>query len=258
MVNGDAVEHAVQLVRAAGLDAAIGLHLNLTEGVAVCDPECVGSLLDQEQQLLGKTKFRDACAAGTVASEEVAREVEAQLGRFAELMGGRPPAHVDGHQHCHVLALTAPIIADALQRRSVRFARIPEEPGALVSLCSVCSVVSREAAAARCVYLDHGVKASEGFVGLSFCGATYSANDLVSAVRKQLDSGRSSIEAMVHPGLLDPNGYDSFNTSQDRVEELRVLCGTELTNQLEPIVRLCRHDELNKHDPHPHDHGVLA
>ena len=52
----------------------------------------------------------------------------------------------------------------------VFFTRIPEEPLALKSLCSVCSCVSEEAAAARSTYSELGISATESFVGLSFCG----------------------------------------------------------------------------------------
>lgn len=37
-----------------------------------------------------------------VLSFQVREELEAQLSRFQELLGGNP-THVDGHQHVHVL-----------------------------------------------------------------------------------------------------------------------------------------------------------
>uniref|UniRef100_A0A8C9KY87 Carbohydrate deacetylase n=1 Tax=Panthera tigris altaica TaxID=74533 RepID=A0A8C9KY87_PANTA len=80
-----------------------GLHANLSWGRPV-GPARLGdsSLLSPEGFFLGKMGFREAVTTGGVALPQVREELEAQLIRFRELLGG-DPTHVDGHQHVHVL-----------------------------------------------------------------------------------------------------------------------------------------------------------
>ncbi|XP_072579517.1 carbohydrate deacetylase isoform X1 [Vulpes vulpes] len=101
LVNGAAAESAAEL--AGRYQIPTGLHANLSEGRPV-GPACHGAstLLSPEGFFLGKMGFREAVAAGDVALPQVREELEAQLIRFRELLGG-DPTHVDGHQHVHVL-----------------------------------------------------------------------------------------------------------------------------------------------------------
>ncbi|KAM6165885.1 carbohydrate deacetylase isoform 1-T1 [Erethizon dorsatum] len=101
LVNGAAAESAAELARRHGIPT--GLHANLSEGRPV-GPARHGtsSLLSPEGFFLGKMGFREAVEAGRVALSQVREELEAQLSRFKELLG-KPPTHVDGHQHVHVL-----------------------------------------------------------------------------------------------------------------------------------------------------------
>uniref|UniRef100_A0ABI8AKC0 Carbohydrate deacetylase n=1 Tax=Felis catus TaxID=9685 RepID=A0ABI8AKC0_FELCA len=100
LVNGAAAESAADLARRHKIPT--GLHANLSEGRPV-GPARLGdsSLLSPEGFFLGKMGFREAVATGGVALPQVREELEAQLIRFRELLGG-DPTHVDGHQHVHV------------------------------------------------------------------------------------------------------------------------------------------------------------
>ncbi|XP_036305663.1 carbohydrate deacetylase isoform X5 [Pipistrellus kuhlii] len=106
LVNGAAAESAAELARRHRIPT--GLHANLSEGRPV-GPARPGasSLLSPEGFFLGKMGFREAVAAKDVALSQVREELEAQLGRFQELLG-RKPTHVDGHQHVHVLPAFRP------------------------------------------------------------------------------------------------------------------------------------------------------
>merc|ERR1719502_581876 len=107
MANGAAAAEAIQMARDEGLLHLVGLHLNLTEGRPVSDPQRVSSLLLKEGQsqpgtglkggplLLGKMGYRAACASGAICPEEVAEEARAQLRWFKEHVG-RMPHFVDG------------------------------------------------------------------------------------------------------------------------------------------------------------------
>ncbi|XP_044096993.1 carbohydrate deacetylase isoform X2 [Neovison vison] len=127
LVNGVAAESAAEL--AGRHQIPTGLHANLSEGRPV-GPARHGasSLLSPEGFFLGKMGFREAVAAGDIALPQVREELEAQLIRFRELLGGEP-THVDGHQHVHVLPGVCQVFAETLQANGVRFTRLPVERG---------------------------------------------------------------------------------------------------------------------------------
>lgn len=90
----------------------IGLHLNLTLGaplgaMATLAPDgrlpTIGTLLR-----LGRGK--------RLPLREIAGEIDRQMERFVTVMG-RPPDHVDGHQHVQALSAIRPLLFDALARR---------------------------------------------------------------------------------------------------------------------------------------------
>ncbi|MEW6724067.1 MAG: ChbG/HpnK family deacetylase [Bacillota bacterium] len=102
MVNMPAAEEAVALARETpGL--AVGLHLNLTCGGPVSDPESIPTLVDAQGRFLSRGELLKRCLTGRVRRAEVRREVQAQFARFAAF--GLPMSHVDSHQHVHMIPL---------------------------------------------------------------------------------------------------------------------------------------------------------
>lgn len=80
LVNGPAAEHAVGMMKTNGLLDSMGLHLNLTEGTPVGNPEGIPTLLSPHSPLsadrlfLGKTLFQ----AAHINPAEAALEARAQ------------------------------------------------------------------------------------------------------------------------------------------------------------------------------------
>ena len=102
---------AARQLREAPLGAAIGLHLTLTDqmalsGRSVLAPE--GRLPSLGQLLLRTTGNRQVAHA-------VIRELDLQYQSFVEAMG-RAPDFVDGHQHVHFLPVVRRWFADLAQR----------------------------------------------------------------------------------------------------------------------------------------------
>jgi predicted glycoside hydrolase/deacetylase ChbG (UPF0249 family) len=126
LVTGASAAAACTAAMAAGLP--LGLHLNLSEGAPAASPlSAVSSLVDSSSgRMRGKLGLRDACAAGAVVAAHVEAEVAAQLDLFARLCGGDAPAHVDGHQHVHVIPLVRDALLRVLGARSLRLrTRVP-------------------------------------------------------------------------------------------------------------------------------------
>ncbi|XP_025838531.2 carbohydrate deacetylase isoform X2 [Vulpes vulpes] len=269
LVNGAAAESAAEL--AGRYQIPTGLHANLSEGRPV-GPACHGAstLLSPEGFFLGKMGFREAVAAGDVALPQVREELEAQLIRFRELLGG-DPTHVDGHQHVHVLPGVCQVFAEALQANGVRFTRLPVERG--VGGCAwleaparaFACAVERDAQAAVGPFSRYGLRWTDAFVGLSTCGRHMSAHRVSGALARALEgipTGRTlTAELMAHPGYpsVPPaggcgEGPDAFSCSWERLHELRVLTAPTLQTRLaQEGVQLCTLHDL---DSKRHGEGI--
>jgi hypothetical protein len=139
------------------------------------------------------------------------------------------------------------VLAPIFKANRVRVVRIPCEQVSSPGLCPVCSTISRAAAESRAHYRAFGLVSTDGFVGLGFCGGTYSARDLVEAVRAQPGS---NCEIMTHPGLHGV--YDEFDRSSDREVELDVLCDHDTRVRLEEV------GTLGYHVYNPYDGSVVC
>jgi predicted glycoside hydrolase/deacetylase ChbG (UPF0249 family) len=193
---------------------AIGLHLDLTETDACAPKDELATLLDADGKKLGKHGLREA--ASRVDLAHVAREAEAQIAAFAELMG-RPPTHVDGHQHVHVVPRFVETLAKVFRRAGVRTVRIPEQTMS-ADAPEFYKTVTEHAAAARAIYARHGIASTDSFVGLDLMGDASDGGRLRDAVV----AARGAVEVMTHPGYIG-SGWDDFNESRAREHELAVL-----------------------------------
>ena len=98
--------------------ADIGLHLNLTLGA----PLGAMPYLAPDGHLPDIGAWMKLGRRGALPPPEAAEltaEIERQLQRFVDVFG-RPPDHVDGHQHVHVLAPVAPLVLAAIAKRGWR------------------------------------------------------------------------------------------------------------------------------------------
>ncbi|XP_015975660.2 carbohydrate deacetylase isoform X1 [Rousettus aegyptiacus] len=261
LVNGAAAESAAELARRHQIPT--GLHANLSEGRPM-GPARRGasSLLSPEGFFLGKMGFREAVAAGDVALSQVREELEAQLSRFQELLGGNP-THVDGHQHVHVLPGVCQVFAEALQAHGVRFTRLPLERG--IGSCTwleaparaFACAVAHDARAAAGPFSRRGLRWTDAFVGLSTCGRHMSVHRVSGALARALEgtpTGHSlTAELMAHPGYpsVPPaggcgEGPDAFSCSWERLHELHVLTEPTLRARLaQDGVQLCALHDLD-------------
>jgi predicted glycoside hydrolase/deacetylase ChbG (UPF0249 family) len=235
LLNGATARGALSRAHAVGLP--VGLHLNLTEGAPLSAPPT--SLLPPGGTCMrGKLGFRAALAARAVCFADVAREAAAQAAAFTALHpAGAAPAHLDGHQHVHVLPGVAAAVAGALAGRVGGVVRLPvwagegvdplrgvvggaeggvvEEGG--LQRAEFYRAVSADAEGAAAVYAEAGFKPSAAvFAGFSLSPETGAAHGAVERHRAALErvlraawsaSQRlgsagcaSPVELMVHPG----------------------------------------------------------
>ena len=192
-------EEAPALGRYVGR-ADLGLHLNLTSGA----PLGPMPVLAPDGRLPTIGAMMRMARGRAFPSREVADEIGRQMDRFVAVLG-RPPDHVDGHQHVHVLRpIRAPLLdaldergwtpwlrdcSDRLDRIVLRGATLPKAVG-----LSLIARGWRGAAVAR------GLAMNEGFAGFSDFDAS---RDYAASFARYLRRPGPRQLVMCHPGYAD-------------------------------------------------------
>ncbi len=258
------------------LQPEVGLHLNLTEGIALAGPS--DGLTDASGTFIGgKRGFWERAIAGGIDAAAVHAEVLAQIAQLETL--GLSPVRIDGHQHVHVLPGVRDGLARALDEtpsirwvrlgRPVvaaheRFADFPRIPNSRVArpwarLCDD----DRHAQAALGTLHDEcgalrasGRRSADVFAGgdlLEDCTRDSITREIEAAVRlaRTLAPDGGVIELMTHPGDCDVNSVE-FSASPARKEERDTLCGDGLRELLGRLgARLGRFEDAASRETRP-------
>lgn len=123
LVNGQAIDHAVQLSRDEP-SLAIGMHFVLTMG----KPLTAMPGLTRDG-VLGKWIWQLA-EEDALPLEEITQELASQYLRFIELFG-RKPTHLDSHHHVHMFRRFSRLLPGLRLKRGLRCGRI-------VRWCLIC------------------------------------------------------------------------------------------------------------------------
>lgn len=236
----------------------IGLHLNLTEGKPISNPDNVKSLINDELMFHGKFGFRERLKDGNVRKSEIRSEIEEQINKFVSIYGNMPH-YIDGHQHVHVLPNVRECLLVCMTMHKITETRIPFELG--LSECDwidkprfeFYQKVCEESKNAVLYFRENRVFSTPYFIGLS----TMSRDMSIDRFRKAMDLiyndvmingstvSSQSIEFMVHPGYPSNGkdggcgaGPDEFSRSTDRQYELGVLKSVEFRKMLEYYEKL--------------------
>ena len=127
MATGPAFDDAVQLAL-ANPSLGVGCHLVFSDGMPICHPESIPSLLGADGKCFRPSivDFAQAALRGTIRPAELAREAQAQIEKLQR--AGLDVTHVDTHKHTHLLPSVAETIFHIAQRCGVLSIRNPTEP----------------------------------------------------------------------------------------------------------------------------------
>jgi predicted glycoside hydrolase/deacetylase ChbG (UPF0249 family) len=160
------------------------------------------------------------CGLGAADPGPLRSEIEAQLDSFEHRMG-RPPAHVDGHQHVHQLPVVRELLLETLLRRypgSLPWLRSTRRPGTGGAMGKPWVIERLGSAGLVRLARTHGFKQNRAFLGVyGFKGdaAHYSAH-----LARWLDLARTGDLLMCHPA----NGIAGDDPiAQARLNEYEVL-----------------------------------
>ena len=113
MVNMPAADYAVSRI-ADYPDLSVGIHLNLTSGTPVCDPNEIPSIVDSDGKFLNHLTFMRRANRFQCNATDIERELSAQLDRFESY--GVKPTHADSHHHSTYCLQVFPVLLKLLKK----------------------------------------------------------------------------------------------------------------------------------------------
>ena len=232
-------------IRDAPID--LGLHLVLTDGPPLGPMPTLApnGRLPSFPALLRAAWFGRLGAPAVV--DELRDELHRQLDRF-EAIVGRPPDHLDGHQHVHQLPGVRAVVLEvaSARLRSRVWVRNTYEPAtrALRRGIAIAKalVLARAAAPIRAELHAREIPTNQGFSGLYAFddGPGYAAR----CARFLADLPAGGV-MMCHPGYVDDALVEADPVTHAREAELAVLAGDALPELLTRAgVRVARLSQL--------------
>lgn len=210
--------------------ADLGLHVTLTVGA----PLGAMPRLAPSGAFPGLAALAAAALARTLPLAEVEAEIGRQIDRFCDAFGG-PPAHVDGHQHVHVLpgvrlALFRALFARGMNGMLLRDSsdtplRIARRRAFAAKALKVNALATGFARSAR----RHGFALNHGFAGFSdFVAADYGPAQFST----YLAAPGPRHLVMCHPGRVDDALRRLDPVTEAREVELGFLMSPAFTDLL--------------------------
>lgn len=180
--------------------ADLGLHLTLTDQA----PAGPCPRLAPDGRLPPLPALVTASLFARLPLDEIAAEAERQVDRFEAAMG-RPPDHIDGHQHVHGLPGIRDVVVDLARRRLAPGGYVRTTDAPLAWLAGAPSA----ARAAVVMALGHGLTArldragighNDRFAGVRAFTETAPYLDLID---QALTAGGRDLLVMCHPAAAD-------------------------------------------------------
>jgi predicted glycoside hydrolase/deacetylase ChbG (UPF0249 family) len=206
----------------------LGLHLTLTAGRPLCQPERIPTLVDLHGRfhVLGALLAR--LSLGQVRGDDLRRELTAQV-EWA-LRRGVQPDHLDSHHHVHVHPRVAPTVIALAREHGITWVRCPVEGGSSPGLHSLAPMdlartvaISTFGAVTRVLVRRAGLRAARHFRGIGI--GTGFGRDRLLATLEGLPSGLT--ELMTHPGHPDAELTRLTVFAEGRDRELAALTAPE-------------------------------
>ena len=240
LANGAAFAGGVDSARSApGL--GVGVHLNLTDGPPVADPEAIKSLLNSAGQFAGSPEslLLRRARRGLLLTE-VEREWDAQIHKIRK--AGISPTHLDGHKHVHMLPGLFEVALKLAKRHQIGAIRVSLEASGLRAALSSGSkknsgTILKQGVQARGLKLlardareqaeRAGISTADYFCGIAQTGEL--TREGVMQFMKSLPDGTT--ELICHPGYADAALQKTPTRLQhSRQIELQILTDTRIRN----------------------------
>ena len=240
LANGAAFAGGVEAARSAP-DLGVGVHLNLSDGSPVANPETVASLLTHKGEFAGGPEsLLMKLARRRLLLREVEREWDAQIRKVRD--AGIEPTHLDGHKHVHMLPGLFEVALRQAKRHGIGAIRVSLEASSLRAALSSdekqnAGVVIKQGVQARGLkLLARDAREQAEHAGIStadyFCGIAQTGELTLEGVMQLLKNlPEGTTELMVHPGYSDDALRKTATRLQEsRQSELGILTDTGIRN----------------------------
>jgi predicted glycoside hydrolase/deacetylase ChbG (UPF0249 family) len=219
----------------SGLD--VGVHLTLVGEAPVSPPGTLPTLAPDGRLPRGYAALFRRLLLGRIRTEEIEREMDAQVARVRD--AGLEVSHLDSHQHVHLHPSLLPLTLRLARRFGVRAVRAAARVRGLAGLRPALLAFFAHRAARRA--RAEGLKVPDAVLGLAETGGL-SERRLLRLV-EQLAPGTS--ELVCHPGSADAEVEATYEWHFHWDEEARALTSRQVRERLEKSgVRLVRHRDL--------------
>lgn len=211
MINQEAAPHAISLLKEVP-DLYVGLHVNLTTGNPVSDPQKIPTLTKPDGSFIGSRDFKTH--KKTFTYEDALTETKAQIEKYRDLFGFYP-THIEPHSAMDDNSSKA--LLDAAKEYGIH-AAVPYQGHYVQPDASEYAQLEYPVDDNYMAILDRGVR-PEDFFSDRF------------GILKHRDNGLIT-ELHFHPGYLDQYIFDHSTLTIPRVRDLATLCSQELKGWL--------------------------
>lgn len=238
LANGTAFAEAVKAAKSVPR-LAVGVHLNLSDGVPVADRESVTSLLNDDGMLADSPEdLLLKRARGVLVLDEVEEEWDAQIQKVRD--SGIRPTHLDGHKHVHMLPGLFAIALQLAKKHGIEAIRVSLEESSLRTALASGSqhragVVMKQGMQARGLkLLTRDARKQAARMGIAtadyFCGIAQTGEFTLEGVEQLLKSlPDGTTELICHPGYADEALQKTATRLQgSRQRELEILTDTKI------------------------------
>ncbi|MFG1423239.1 ChbG/HpnK family deacetylase [Roseixanthobacter liquoris] len=202
------------------VSASIGLHVTFTGGFTPLAADPLGGAAFAPLRTLVLRAL-----TGRLDARAVRAEVEAQFQAFHAAFG-RPPAHVDGHQHVHLLPGIRGVVLEATARHApgARVRDCTPAPRARLGFDAKARLLGLFATGLATQARARGLPTNDGFAGAYDFGPQHDFAALLGHFIAGLPDGGL---AMVHPGHPDAVLASRDPVTDQRAREYAVLAGDD-------------------------------
>jgi predicted glycoside hydrolase/deacetylase ChbG (UPF0249 family) len=216
--GGAAFDDAALGLKASGLD--MGVHLTLSGEAAVAPASALPTLAPEGRLPVYFTALFGGLLTGRIKTEEVERELTAQLSRVAD--AGLAPSHLDSHQHVHLHPALLPVVLRLARRFGVGAVRAARRMVPLLGLRPAALALFAWRAA-RLVRRE-GLRSPDAMVGVAESGGL--DEDRLTRAIDRLPEGTS--ELICHPGTDGAAIGSAYAWGFSWDEETRALTGARV------------------------------
>jgi len=202
-----------------------GWHINLTTGRPVLDPGQVSTLTDRNGFFLGKNRFVFKALAGLLDANECRSELMAQLDRLVK--HNIQITHIDSHHDIHYLPFVADIIKPILIDLNVRYIRYHRSRIEFCRFFGLLSLLDKaliQQLAKRSLY-----QFNKHFIDFIWFRELYQYKNKLKVLKSYISGMPPGVNMVIcHPGYDDKKNELNLKYNDQRLEEMKVLCNSDI------------------------------